>query len=303
MKLLITGALGHIGSYVINDLLKLKKIKKIILLDNAHSDKFNVLFGLKNKKLKYLYGDLTDINFCKKIPKTNIVIHLASLTNAEKSFEIAKQFKKNNLACFKNVINYCKNNKAKLIHISSTSIYGPQKGLVDETQKMIIPRSPYAEVKLTEEKILKKNSKVKYITLRFGTISGFSEGMRFHTAVNKFCLNAVLGIKIPVWGKSTNLHRPYLSLKDASKTFKFIISKNFFPCDIYNILSENKTVAEILKIIKKNNFNPKIKFVKSRILNHDTYKISKFKIENKGLKIKSKIADDIKQTLNRLKIN
>ena len=69
MKLLITGALGHIGSYVINDLLKLKKIKKIILLDNAHSDKFNVLFGLKNKKLKYLYGDLTDINFCKKIPK------------------------------------------------------------------------------------------------------------------------------------------------------------------------------------------------------------------------------------------
>ena len=51
---------------------------------------------------------------------------------------------------------------------------------------MIIPRSPYAEVKLTEEKILKKNSKVKYITLRFGTISGFSEGMRFHTAVNKF---------------------------------------------------------------------------------------------------------------------
>ena len=31
MKLLITGALGHIGSYVINDLLKLK-IKKIILL-------------------------------------------------------------------------------------------------------------------------------------------------------------------------------------------------------------------------------------------------------------------------------
>ncbi len=303
MKLLITGALGHIGSYIINDLLKLKKIKKIILLDNVHSDKFNVLFRLKNKKLKYLYGDLTDTKFCKKIPKTNIVIHLASITNAEKSFEIANQLKKNNLGCFKSVVNYCKKNKAKLIHISSTSIYGPQNGLVDETQKMISPRSPYAEVKLTEEKILKKNSKIKYITLRFGTISGFSEGMRFHTAVNKFCLNTVLGIKIPVWGRSTNLHRPYLSLKDASKTFKFIINKNFFPCDIYNILSENKTVAEILKIIKKNNFNPKIKFVKSRILNQDTYKISKLKIENKGLKIKSKIADDIKQTLNRLKIN
>ena len=58
MKLLITGALGHIGSYVINDLLKLKKIKKIILLDNAHSDKFNVLFGLKNKNSSNIYMEI-----------------------------------------------------------------------------------------------------------------------------------------------------------------------------------------------------------------------------------------------------
>ena len=48
MKLLITGALGHIGSYIINDLLKLKIIKKIILLDNVHSEKFNVCQGTEN---------------------------------------------------------------------------------------------------------------------------------------------------------------------------------------------------------------------------------------------------------------
>ena len=82
---------------------------------------------------------------------------------------------------------------------------------------MIIPRSPYAEVKLTEEKILKKNSKVKYITLRFGTISGFSEGMRFHTAVNKFCLNAVLGIKIPVWENQQIYIDPILASKMLRK--------------------------------------------------------------------------------------
>ena len=303
MKILITGALGHIGSYIINDLVKLKKIKKIILLDNANSERFNVLFGLENEKLEYLYGDLTDTNFCKKIPKSIIVIHLASITNAEKSFEIENKLKKNNLGCFKNIVNYCEKNKAKLIHISSTSVYGPQKGLVDETQKKLSPRSPYAEVKLIEEKMLKKNSKVDYITLRFGTISGFSQGMRFHTAVNKFCLNAVLGIKIPIWGRSANLYRPYLSVKDASKTIKFIIQRNHFPKDVFNVLSENKTVNEILGLIRINKITPKIKYVKSRILNQDTYKISKKKIEKLVIKLNNKIKYDIIKTLKMLKIN
>ena len=39
-----------------------------------------------------------------------------------------------------------------------------------------------------EEKMLIKNSKkLKYSTFRFGTIAGVSKGIRFHTAVNKFC--------------------------------------------------------------------------------------------------------------------
>lgn len=127
--------------------------------------------------------------------------------------------------------------------------------------------------------------------------------MRFHTAVNKFCLNSVLKIPIPIWGRSINLFRPYLSLKDATKTIKFIISKKFFPCDVFNILSENKTIDQILKIIKQNNLKPKIMYVKSRILNQDSYKISKKKIEKYGLKLNSKISSDIKQTVKKLKIS
>ena len=35
--------------------------------------------------------------------------------------------------CMKNIIDYCIKNKSKLIHISSTSVYGKQTNLVDET--------------------------------------------------------------------------------------------------------------------------------------------------------------------------
>jgi UDP-glucose 4-epimerase len=303
MILLITGGLGHIGSYVIPKLINEKNINKIYLLDNLSNQRFNVLFELKDKKVSFIYGDLSNKKTLKNLPKSDIVIHLASITNAEKSFENEKEVNENNFGSFKNIVEYCNKYKSRLIHISSTSVYGPQKNLVNENQKKIFPRSPYAEIKWKEEKILKKQTKFKFITLRFATISGFSNGMRFHTAVNKFCLNSVLKIPIPIWGRSINLFRPYLSLKDATKTIKFIISKKFFPCDVFNILSENKTIDQILKIIKQNNLKPKIMYVKSRILNQDSYKISKKKIEKYGLKLNSKISSDIKQTVKKLKIS
>ena len=68
MRILITGGLGHIGSFVIENLVKNKNIKKIFLVDNISNQKFNVLFKLKNKKIKFIYGDLKTINFIKKIP-------------------------------------------------------------------------------------------------------------------------------------------------------------------------------------------------------------------------------------------
>ena len=72
-----------------------------------------------------------------------------------------------------------------MFHLSSTSVYGKQTDLVDENceEKYLKPQSPYADIKLIEEKMLKKNSKnLKYNTFRFGTISGVSKGIRFHTA-------------------------------------------------------------------------------------------------------------------------
>ena len=61
----------------------------------------------------------------------------------------------------KNIINFCIKNKVKLIHISSTSVYGKQADIVDENceKRYLKPQSPYADIKLLEEKMLKKFQK------------------------------------------------------------------------------------------------------------------------------------------------
>ncbi len=305
MNLLITGGCGHIGSYLIENLSKVKKIKKTFVIDNLESTQINSIFSTKKKNnVKFFLKDLSKKNSLNNFKKIDYVIHLASMTNAASSFNRKKEMYKNNLNCMKNIINFCLRNKSKLIHISSTSVYGKQTNLVDETceKKFLKPQSPYADIKLIEEKMLKRlNTKLKYVTFRFGTISGVSKGMRFHTAVNKFCLNASLNEPISVYKTALNQYRPYLSLRDAFKLFKFTIEKDFFKNDIYNAISENCTVKQILKKITNYKKKISIKFVSSKIMNQLSYHVDKKKLQNEGLFLQNKIEIDIKNTLNLLK--
>tara|TARA_A100001035_G_C27749392_1_gene485656 strand:- start:595 stop:1521 length:927 start_codon:yes stop_codon:yes gene_type:complete len=301
MNIIITGCLGHIGSYIISNLSKINKLKKIYLIDKNTNNKINTLFNLKtNKKIFYIHDDLLNPKKLFKIKNISIVLHLASITNAEVSLTNKRQYFENNLGCFKNVIKFCNMNNSKLIHISSTSIYGDQSEFVDENSKYIKPQSPYAKIKFLEEQMLKKNKKIKYVSLRFGTICGYSLGMRFHTAINKFCLQTILGEKITVWKTAIDQYRPYLSIDDAFKTINFFIKKNLFPRDVFNVLSENLTVRQIIRLINKNGQKTSIKYVNSKIMNQLSYKVDKSKIEKLGIHLNSKIKKDINKTLKSL---
>ena len=304
MNLLITGACGHIGSYLAENIHKIKKIKKTILVDNLESNRFCSLFELdKKNRLKFYLRNIEKENSLNDFKNIKYVIHCASMTNAEKSFGKEDLMYKNNIDCLKTVIKFCKKNKAKLFHLSSTSVYGKQADIVDENceEKFLKPQSPYAEIKLIEEKMLKKESaNLIYNTFRFGTIAGVSKGIRFHTAVNKFCLNAAINENIHVYKTALNQVRPYLSLSDALKSFKFCIEKDFFQNDVFNILSGNFTVNQILKMIKKYKKKIYVKFVDAEIMNQLSYHVSKDKIEKEGLRLNYKIEKDIKNTLKLL---
>ena len=108
MKLLITGACGHIGSYLIQNVYKIKKINEVLLIDNFDSQRFNSLFNIEpKKKFKFYNIDLSK-NKLNLFPKVDFIIHCASHTNAQGSFKIKREMYRNNLNCMKNIINYSK---------------------------------------------------------------------------------------------------------------------------------------------------------------------------------------------------
>ena len=113
MNIIITGCLGHIGSYLIHNLYKIKKVKNIYLIDNNSNNKISTLFNLKikNKKIYFIYDNLTQPKKFFKIKNIQVLIHLASITDAQNSIGKENFYKKNNLGCFNNVLKYiCNNN-------------------------------------------------------------------------------------------------------------------------------------------------------------------------------------------------
>ena len=49
MNLLITGCCGHIGSYLTENIHKIKNIKKTFIVDNLESNRFDSIFNSKKK--------------------------------------------------------------------------------------------------------------------------------------------------------------------------------------------------------------------------------------------------------------
>ena len=288
MKIIVTGAIGHIGSYIVRDLGVQFPKAEIVMIDNMMTQRYASLFNLPPLgNYHFIEDDVNSIDLKTVFSGANVVIHLAAITDATGSFDRAEELENNNYQSTVKVANACIETGASLIALSSTSVYGTQNDMVDEdcSEEELLPQSPYATTKLKEEKLIAKLCKekgLKAIHCRFGTIFGASAGMRFHTAVNKFCWQAVMGRPISVWRTAYDQKRPYLDLLDASRAIELIIKNNIFDGRVYNVLTNNSTVREVVDVIRE--FVPDIEvgFVDSKIMNQLSYEVLDNRFKSQG---------------------
>ena len=307
MKIIVTGAIGHIGSYIIRDLGFSFPKAEIVMIDNMMTQRFPSLFNLPpNGNYHFMEGDVNQLDLKLIFSGANIVVHLAAITDAAGSIDMAEELEANNYESTLRVAKACIEVDASLIALSSTSVYGTQKDQVDEncSEDDLQPQSPYAKTKLKEEELissLTKKEGLKAIHCRFGTIFGASPGMRFHTAVNKFCWQAVMGQPITVWTTAYDQKRPYLDLLDASQAIIYIIKNNIFDGQIYNVLTHNSTVREVVDTIKEFEPNLQIDFVDNRIMNQLSYEVLCERFKSKGYVFSGNLRRGIKETIDLLK--
>ena len=307
MKLAVTGALGHIGSRLIRELPLLIPNASIVMIDDLSTQRYCSLFNLPPQaSYTFIQGDLLKLDLKSLFCDINVVIHLAAITNATKSFDNQEEVEHVNFMTSLNVAEACITTNTKMFLISSTSVYGTQKHQVDEncSPNELDPQSPYAATKLKEEAMIKKKvaeESLHGVILRLGTIFGTSPGMRFHTAINKFCWQAIMGIPITVWKTAYEQKRPYLDLTDAIRCIVFLLKRDLFNGCVYNVVTLNATVREVVNSIQAFVPTLEVKFVDSRIMNQLSYEVLNTRLEEKKFTFQGDLKQGIKNTIALLK--
>jgi len=294
-NILITGGLGHIGSKLIRSM---PSKYNVTVADNLLTQRYSSLFNI-GRPIKFIDKCISEIKV-KDLKNIDVVIHLAAITDAAGSFDNKTQTENINLTLTSVFIDKCKKAKCKIIFPSSTSVYGTAADIVyEDNDEFLNPQSPYATSKIAIENKLKKY-KHDYVILRFGTIFGISVGMRFHTAINKFCYEASLNKPLTVWKENYNQYRPYLGLNDAISSILFFLENSDHWNQTYNVLTGNYMLKDIVENIGSL-VDIKVKMVNTPLLNQYSYHVSDKKLKNLCCPSKDNLELEIINTIKQFK--
>jgi nucleoside-diphosphate-sugar epimerase len=237
MKLLIAGGAGYLGSVLIPRLLE--RCYKVDVVD---------LFWFGNhlpRQVGVLNKDIFLLTV-EDLEPYDQVIFLAGLSNDPMAeYSPSKNFIFN--AAAPAYLGYiAKMAKVKrYIYASSCSVYGYTENELFDESRPVSSSYPYGISKLQGEQAVTQliDENFSVISLRKGTISGYSPRMRLDLIINTMFKSAVRDRNITV--NNPSIWRPILSIEDAATAYIRAIEANSTISGVFNIASGNHTVGEV----------------------------------------------------------
>ncbi|MCZ2809012.1 MAG: SDR family NAD(P)-dependent oxidoreductase [Candidatus Bathyarchaeota archaeon] len=144
-KVLVTGGAGFIGSTLVRKLLK-EEFQVTVFDDLSIGLRDNLP---KNEKLRFIKGDVSDFKATSSAIRTHpYVIHLAAQAFVPLSYEMPKKVAEVNATGSLNVFKACLNHSVhRLVHVSSSEVYGTAKYTPMNEQHPMHPHSTYSVAK------------------------------------------------------------------------------------------------------------------------------------------------------------
>lgn len=277
-RFLITGGFGYIGSQLIR---RIPAHHTVTVVDSMRSQRYESMrrIGRAVRFAEIPFQNLTD----EEIRQHDVIVHLAAITNAPSSFERRDEVQRVNVTDTIQFFERAANLRVRrIVFPSSTSVYGVATDIVKEGDgdTDVNPQSPYAESKYAVEKILRAWTGVEWCVLRLGTVFGHSPGIRYDTAVNKFCYQAAFGRPLTVWRQNISHVRPYLSVDDAARSLLHAATMD--GCNnIFNVLTINASLEAVLALVQ--DVTPvTVDWVDTPLLNQYTYRVDDARFRGTG---------------------
>jgi len=240
-KILLAGGAGYIGTELCKRLTKLDY--DITVIDD-------LWFGNNlDPKIKLIKKDIFGVTH-KDLVDFDVVIFLAGVSNDPMAeFSPSENFIQN-AACPAYLSYESKRAGVKrFIYASSCSVYGYT---VDELYDESSPTTcsyPYGISKLQGENGVMQlaDNTFSVISLRQGTVCGYSDRMRFDLVVNTMFKNAMLHNEITV--NNPSIWRPIFHIQDACTAYIRAIQAPDNISGVFNVASDNYTLGQIGDVV------------------------------------------------------
>jgi dTDP-glucose 4,6-dehydratase len=290
LKILVTGGAGFIGSHFV-DLVLLKpeiskEIQEVCVIDKlsyaSRIDNLKLVFN--NPKLKFIKGDICDINFLDSIEsKFDWIINFAAESHVDNSLKFPQKFVESNVLGAVQVLEFARKNiSTKVIQISTDEVYGSVESISFTESDHLCPSSPYSASKASAEMFCKSYITSYQMDIRISRSSN-NFGSRQHS--EKLIPTIINSIKsnrpVPVYGSGLNI-RDWIYVEDNCLGIWSLMTLGK-PCGIYNLGGGNEITN--LDLINKiglimNKSTPKIHFVEDRKGHDFRYSINIDKSKN-----------------------
>jgi nucleoside-diphosphate-sugar epimerase len=275
MKILIAGGAGYVGSVLIPR-----------LLDRGYKVDVVDLFWFGNhlpQQAGVLNKDIFQLSV-EDLEAYEQVIFLAGLSNDPMAeYSPSKNFVFN-AAAPAYLAYIAKIAKVKrFIYASSCSVYGYTENELYDEDRPVASMYPYGISKLQGEQAAMQliDNRFSVISLRKGTISGYSPRMRFDLIINTMFKSAMKNHMITV--NNPSIWRPILSIEDAATAYIRAIEANYSISGVFNVASGNYTVGEIGDLVKvsiQEGLSVRINLCIKHIQDFRNYKVSTEKAKN-----------------------
>ena len=255
-KILIVGGSGFIGTNI------LKKINKSTY--QIYASTFKSKKYLKVKNVKYIKGNLKNINFCRKITKSiDTVIMCAAVSSGAMVMQQNPMFHvDDNILMNLNILKASSENKVKkFVFISSNTVYPVSKKAMNENNVNYSLFDKYFNVgwmKIFSEKICQMyRNKMQILIIRPGNIYGPHD--KFDPIKSKVVPSLIRKFenknKIEIWGDGKDI-KDFIYVEDFVQIILKLLNQpfNFLTLNVASgeSVSLKKIINFMMKIYKKN---------------------------------------------------
>lgn len=304
-KVLVTGAAGYIGSVLVRQLLT--KNYFVRGFDSLMFGGDSLVGLISNDNFEFVKGDIRNRDeVANAIAGMDYIVNLAAIVGDPACSKEPQLAEETNWNGAKNVFDIAAEsaNIQRFVFASTCSNYGKMPGdaFLNESS-MLNPVSLYAELKVKfEQYLIGSTTRESFVptALRFATVYGTSNRMRFDLTVNEFMRDVAMGKELLIYGE--NFWRPYCHVSDLAKSCVMVLESNTKLVDheVFGVGDTNENyqkkmlAEEIMKIVP----TASIKFVHKEEDPRD-YRVDFSKIkEMLGFNVTRKVPDGLKEVHN-----